>query len=47
VVAADLDAVGGGAARPYGLEGEEEVGDSAEGIESPLIPGSRIGGAEI
>jgi hypothetical protein len=47
MVAADLDAVGGGAARPHGLEGEEEVGNSAEGIESPLIPGSHIGRAEI
>jgi hypothetical protein len=47
VVAADLDAVGRGAARPHGLEGEEEVGDGAEGVESPLIPGGCVGGAEI
>jgi hypothetical protein len=47
VVAADLDAVGGGAARPHGLEGEEEVGDGAEGVESPLIPGGGESGAEI
>ena len=47
MVAADLDAVGRGAARPYGLEGEEEVGDGAKGVESPLIPGSRVGRAEV
>lgn len=47
VVAADLDAVGGGAADPHGLEGEEEVGDGAEGVEAPLIAGGRVSGAEI
>jgi hypothetical protein len=40
-------AASGGAACPYGLKGEQEVGDSAEGVESPLIPGGRVGRAEI
>lgn len=37
----------GGAACPEGLEGEEEVGGRAEGVESPLIVCGRVGGAQV
>jgi hypothetical protein len=37
----------GGAACPEGLESKEEVGGGAEGVETPLVASSRVGGAEV
>lgn len=37
----------GGAACPEGLESKEEVGGGAEGVETPFVASSRVGGAEV
>jgi hypothetical protein len=47
VVAADLEAQGMGAAGEESLEGEEDVGKGAKGVESPLVTGGRVGRAEV
>lgn len=43
----DVEPQGGGSARPESLEGEEDVGDGAEGVETPLVDCARVGGAEV
>lgn len=47
MVTTNLDTIGGGTTTPQGLEGEEEVGNGAEGVESPLVASSCEGRAEV